>query len=130
MGGQTPRWRGQISRTEGVWDDQTATLHAVAAIENPYDQPPLAVGLYVEARIDGRERAGVYRIPIGALHAGHQVWIADREAKLRLREVTVLKTESDQVLLSAGLNPGERVVVSALDLPVEGMRLSVPVTKP
>lgn len=128
LAGQTQRWRGHITRTEGVWDDKTATLHAVAAVENPYayrDQPPLAVGLYVEARIDGRERAGVFRIPIGTLHAGHQIWTADREAKLHLREVTVLKTEMEQVLLSAGISPEERVVVSTLDLPVEGMRLSV-----
>jgi RND family efflux transporter MFP subunit len=131
LAGQTQRWRGQIMRTKGVWDDKTTTLHAIAAVASPYaTHTPLAVGLFVEARIAGRERKDVYRIPIGALHAGHQVWIADSDSRLRLREITVLKTELDHVLLSAGLKPGERVVLTSLDLPVEGMHLQVTSASP
>ena len=57
--GETFKWTGEIVRTEGEIDPGSRMVHAVAQVQNPYgrgddpDRPPLAVGLYVEAEIQG-----------------------------------------------------------------------------
>ena len=44
---------------------------------------------------------------------------------LRIREVEVLKSEADRALLLSGIEPGERVVLSAVQAAFDGMRLRV-----
>jgi RND family efflux transporter MFP subunit len=129
LAGRTYEWQGTIVRTEGAWDEQTGMLYAVAEVRDPYtyrqDRLPLAVGLYVQAEIEGLERSGVYVLPAPAVRHGYAVWVVDGEGRLRLREVEVQRSEAHRLLVSQGLRPGDQVVISALDTPVEGMRVRV-----
>ena len=50
-----------------------------------------------------------------------RVAVIDQDNRLRLRHVAVLKKEREQVILTEGLTPGERVMVSGILHPVEGM---------
>ncbi len=127
-------WTGRIERTEGEIDPESRMVHAVARVENPYapdehGRPPLAVGLFVRAEIEGREFADVFVLPRAALHGGDRVWLADGEGRLRERRVEVLRRDRGRVVVNAGLARGDRVVVSPLEAPVDGSRVD-PVRAP
>ncbi|MGH8612005.1 MAG: efflux RND transporter periplasmic adaptor subunit [Gammaproteobacteria bacterium] len=130
LGGRTYQWQGEIVRTEGVFDDQTGILYAIAQVPDPYGYregaPPLAVGLFVQAEIEGRERRDVVGLPRSALVRGaYRVLVVDQENQLRFRDVAVLRGDREQVFVGDGVKPGERVIVSALETPVEGMKVRI-----
>ena len=120
-------WRGRIVRTEGEIDPRSRMVHVVARVEDPYapsdGRPPLAVGLFVEAEIQGRRAEGVYVVPRAALRASGTVYLIDADERLRIRTVEVLRSTREQVIVGAGLSDGDRVVVSPFDTAVDGMHI-------
>ena len=127
VGGHRYQWKGRIVRTEGTLDPRTRMITAVARIEDPYaraddsDRPPLSMGLFVSAEIRGRTIDDLYELPRSALRERDgAVVVVDDEQRLRLRRVEVLRTERERVWIAAGLTPGERVVITPLDVFVEG----------
>lgn len=129
FGGKEHRWKGRIVRTEGEIDPLTRMVHAVAEIEDPYgqdgpsDRPPLAVGLYVEAEIEGREVPSVVELPRSSLRDESRVLVVDDEDRLRFREVSLLRMTGDTLLVSDGLEDGERVCLTPLVAVSDGMRV-------
>ena len=127
--GKKHEWRGRIVRTEGEIDPQSRMVRAVAQIKDPYGytahpgRPPLAVGMFVEAEIQGRLARGVVSLPRAALRTGDRVLVVDEESRLRFREVEILRAESDRVIVRSGLEEGERVCVSIVETAVEGMQV-------
>jgi RND family efflux transporter MFP subunit len=122
-------WEGYIVRAEGALDEETGLLHAVAEVRDPYtvktDQPPLMPGLFVNAEILGREQPNIFVLPTKAVNPSHEVLWVDREDRLRIRHVHILRSEADRILIKSGLKPGDRVVISGIHVPVEGMKLRV-----
>ncbi len=131
VAGEDHQWRGRIVRTEGEIDPTTRMIHAVARVDAPYargdepDRPPLSVGLFVEAEIAGRTVENVARLPRVALRADGTMLVIDDENRLRFRAVELLRLGGEDVLVSAGLQPNERVCVSALEVVTDGMRVRV-----
>jgi len=127
--GGAPSWDGVIDRIEGEIDPESRMVVLVARVEDPYGRrsrgarAPLLAGMFVEATIAGRSVPAAVVLPRSALQAGGRVFVVDRESRLAVRPVEVLEARRDEVVLGAGLAAGERVVVSPLELPVEGMRL-------
>lgn len=132
--GKTHTWQGRIVRTEGVLDDKTGMLYAVAEIRAPYayhpGRPPLAAGLFVHADIEGRERRDLINIPRAALHGGYQVYVVDRDNRLRMRHVEIVRADADRLVIGKGLKPDERVLVSGIELPIDGMRVAIKTATP
>lgn len=128
--GQRHQWSGRILRTEGEIDPRTRMVHAVAEVKDPYgrgnnrSRPPLAVGMFVEAEIRGKWVSDVIVLPRSVLR-GDQVLVVDEADRLYYRAVEILRAERDQVLIASGLSEGERVCVSVVQTPVNGMRVEV-----
>ncbi len=135
-------WTGRIVRTEGEIDSKSRMVHAVARVEDPYareagsERPPLAVGLFVEAEILGRSVDAAVLLPRAALRRdeagpgepareGHFVLVVSDESRLEFRPVEVLRSERERAVIGAGLAAGERVCVSPLRAPVDGMAVRV-----
>ncbi|MBW2286402.1 MAG: efflux RND transporter periplasmic adaptor subunit [Deltaproteobacteria bacterium] len=131
FGGKQFSWNGRIVRTEGELDPRTRMIHAVARIEDPYgrgddpSRPPFAVGLFVEAEIEGRLVNDVYSLPHSALRGNDRVLVVDSESRARVRPITLLQRLPDRVLVASGLELGDRVVTSPLALTVDGMPVEV-----
>jgi RND family efflux transporter MFP subunit len=133
--GSRHTWTGTIVRSEGELDPQSRLLNLVARVPDPYgsgdqsevgsERPPLAVGLFVEAEIEGRTARDSILLPRSALRDEEdgqaQVLVVDAENRLRFRPVEVLRLDHDQVLLGQGLEAGERVCISPLDVALDGM---------
>jgi len=126
----TPQtWEGRIVRSEGKLDDTTGVLYAVAEVIAPYtqkdDHPPLLAGLFVQAQVQGKALQNLFVLPQNAIDAAQQVLVVDTELRLHLRHLEVLRNEPDRILVKEGLNAGERIVTSGIQVPVEGMKVRV-----
>ena len=62
-------------------------------------------------------------LPPGAVNPSHEVLWVDIEDRLHIRHVDILRSETDRVLIKGDLNPGDRVVVSGIQVPVQGMKI-------
>ncbi|MEE2636007.1 MAG: efflux RND transporter periplasmic adaptor subunit [Acidobacteriota bacterium] len=129
--GRQHTWRGRIVRTESEIDPVSRMVHVVAEVNDPYavgddrSRPPLAAGMFVEAEIAGLTVTDVVRLPWAALRGRNRVLVVDDQGRLRFRQVEVLRSTSEQVLVRAGLDEGERVCISALDTVTDGMVVRV-----
>ncbi len=124
--GDRRSWTGRVVRTEGEIDPRTRMVMTVAEVREPYDPSrvvPLAIGMFVEARIRGVLLEDVLVLPREALREGDRVYALDEEDRLLVREVRVLRAERDRVVLRAEELAGARVVVSPLELVTDGMRV-------
>jgi RND family efflux transporter MFP subunit len=127
--GADREWEGTIVRTEGEIDARSRMVHMVARVEDPYGRtkrvgrPPFPVGLFVEAEVLGKTADDVVVLPRTALRSGDRVLIVDAEDRLRFRDVDVMRRGRDEVLIRSGVGPGERVCISALETPVDGMHV-------
>ncbi|MFH1276898.1 MAG: efflux RND transporter periplasmic adaptor subunit [Candidatus Eisenbacteria bacterium] len=133
VAGAEPVWRGRVVRVEGEIDPMSRMVHAVARVVDPYgagagDDPgrfPLAAGLFVQATIEGRTFDGVVRLPRPALRHGDRVYLYE-EGRLRYREVSVLRAGRDEVFVDSGLAEGDLVILSPMDVAVDGMKVRIP----
>jgi RND family efflux transporter MFP subunit len=127
--GSVHTWEGRIVRSEGKLDDTTGVLYAVAEIANPYTQkdhqPPLLAGLFVQAQVQGKELPNLFVLPQAAIDASQQVLVVDAELRLHIRHVEVLRNEQERILVKSGLNAGDRIITSGVQVPVEGMKVRV-----
>jgi RND family efflux transporter MFP subunit len=129
--GRDYRWSGKIVRVEGEIDPLSHMITLVARVEDPYgrdqrsERPPLAVGLFVEAEIKGKLVRDVVVIPRSALRGDDSVLVINDENKLHFRTVEILRKDSETVVISSGLEQGERICISPLEAVVEGMKVRV-----
>ncbi len=140
--GQLHDWEGTLVRTGAELDPRSRMVQLVARVSDPYGletgletglesspeserTTPLAVGLFVEAEIEGRAVDRVFVIPRDALRDGNRMWIVDAEKQIQIRDVEVLRTERDNVIIGAGLVSGDRVCTSLLAAAINGMRVRV-----
>jgi RND family efflux transporter MFP subunit len=125
-GGAQQAWEGRLARTEGVFDERSRVMHAVVQVDDPYGRErPLKFGTFVEARLPASIGQAVVDVPRRALRGMDQLLLVDAEDRLRLRTVGVLRTDQDRIYVGSGLAPGERVVTTVIEAPVEGMQVSV-----
>jgi multidrug efflux pump subunit AcrA (membrane-fusion protein) len=114
-----------VLRLEGELDPQTRTAQLLIEIDAESEQPgsglPLLPGANVEVVIEGRSIEQAITIPRVALRDGTRVWLVDDDGELAERAVTVGWRERDSVVVTAGLEPGERVVTSPIATPIVGM---------
>ena len=124
-------WQGRIVRTEGEIDPVSRMVHVIAEVNDPYAagndplRPPLSAGMFVEAEIAGRTINDVVVLPWAALRGRNQVLVVDDDSRLRFRDVEILRSTSDEVIVHAGLAEGEAVCVSPLDTVTDGMLVRV-----
>lgn len=129
MGGKIHRWQGMLTGLDAGIDPTTRTVYGTVRISDPYGAEqsvsgmPLAVGLYVDAEIQGRLVVDAIQIAAEGLRAGNEIFVLDGEGLLDVRQAEVVHRSRHTALLSAGVEAGELVIVSAIRNPVRGMRL-------
>ena len=125
------RWQAQIARDEGVIDNKSRMSYLVAEIADPYvlsgeeDRPPLRFGAYVNAEVLGIEVAGATSIP-RHLVVNNRIALLDQESTLRYVDIEIVRQEDANVIVSNGISDGDQLIVSALDYPIDGMKLALP----
>jgi len=123
--GKTYNWPAKLVRLEGEIDSRNRMIHGVARIDNPFemnnDKPPLSVGMFVTAEIQGKSYNDIFSLDRAALRAENTVWVIDDQNQLNFRTVDVLRTERDKVIIRSGIKENEKICLTVLDAVVEGM---------
>lgn len=125
LGHKKLQWPALLAYRERQVDPETRVFHVLAKVQSAahgiLKTPPL--GLFVTAEIAGVSREDLFRIPVEALHEDH-VFI-EQQGVIKKRFVNVFRRERSTILIDDGLEAGDRLVVSRLELMVEGMRVDV-----
>jgi RND family efflux transporter MFP subunit len=123
--GKPADWEALIVRSEGVVDEKSRVTYAVARIDDPYclhrEGIPLPVGTFVTADISGRAMDEVIRVPRSALRAASQLLVVDDDNRIRIRDVDVIRADARYAYIGGGVDAGERIAVSAIETPLNGM---------
>jgi membrane fusion protein (multidrug efflux system) len=114
--GSTYPTPGTLQFSDITVDPGTGSVGLRAVFPNP--KGALLPGLYVRARLEQgvvthgilTPQAAVSRDPKG----GATVYVVDAAGKAQLRPITADRTVGDKWLVTAGLKPGERVIVEGL----------------
>lgn len=126
VAGRELNWTGKVVRTEGKLDERTRMINVVVRVEQPYaKKPPLVFGLFVEVKIEGRMIPNGAVIPRAGLHQGDIVWIVGEDSRLQFRQVEVGRIQGDEVIITGGLEDGERLVITPLKAVTDGMTVRV-----
>jgi RND family efflux transporter MFP subunit len=128
VGNQEHFWNGRIVRTHASVDQQTRLIYAIAEVEDPYglgsdSGAPLAVGMFVQAGIAGVNSQSAMVLPRLALRNADKVYVINDENRLEIRTVEVISTSEETVLVSTGVEVGDKVVTSTIPAAVDGMEV-------
>lgn len=119
--GQLLEWTGSIVRTEAQIDTSSRMVNVVARLTGNGDESLPAVGLFVNADIEGLLVDDIVVLPRMALRTGNRVLVVDDDNRLEFRDIEPLRLYQDDVLIRSGLSAGERVCVSPMQTPIDGM---------
>lgn len=84
---------------------------------------PLLIGEYVRVSIEGQQLENVYRIPRTALHNNSDIWLVEDNNTLKIHPVQTRWRDEEHVLVQNGLQPGDRLIISNLSAPSDGMQI-------
>jgi RND family efflux transporter MFP subunit len=123
---------GRVLCLIGELETQGRMARLLVAIDDPFclepqnrDLPQLLMGSYVSAEIEGRTLESVYPVRRSHFRDNNTVWILNDANQLDIRSVEVAFMDSDQVYVNEGLQGNEKLVVTDIAAPVEGMPLRI-----
>jgi len=107
------------------FDPTTRTLLvAVRLVHDPKAVVPVVDGMFCRVTIPGEELQDVVVLPRQAVSFESTVYVAANNW-LRTRPVTVARLDHELAIISGGLQPGEIVVTTRLEQPLENALLTV-----
>ena len=129
--GKSPAVReGGVIRLLADLEEEGRMARILISVKDPLDlhtpgstQPPLLIGEYVRVEIEGPTLENVAPIPRSALRDGGKIWTVSDNGALDVRSVDIVWRDTDTVLVKNGIRNGERLVVSDLSAPVQGMKV-------
>lgn len=124
-------WRGRIVRTEGVLDENSRELFAIARIDDPFGKnsggKPLRIGQPVVAFIEGDVLHNVLALPRYAVRQLNKVVLVD-PSELTLRSVIVETLWSDAkhvVVPQDAIPEGMWIATSPMSYTPEGAKVEI-----
>ncbi|EPL3978133.1 MdtA/MuxA family multidrug efflux RND transporter periplasmic adaptor subunit [Serratia marcescens] len=117
---------GSLLSLDNQIDTATGTIKLKARFANEDDA--LFPNQFVNARLQVDTLHDAVVIPTTALQMGNEgnfVWTLSEDNKVSKHRVTAGVQDSRQVVISAGLNAGDRVVTDGIDRLTEGMQVEV-----
>ena len=122
--------RGTVVELLGDVTENGRMAQVLVAIQDPLelDKPengrrPLLLGEYVRVDIEGPVLRDVIVLPRPTIREGSRVWVKNAENQLEVRQIDVVLSRKDTVLISRGLQDGEQVITSQLTAAIPGLLL-------
>ena len=123
------QWQGKISRTDASVDPRSRVVYGIVEVEKPFEsQPPLIVGLFVNAEIEGKRFDNVEVVPRMALYEKDNVLMVDKDQRLKIQPVNVLQHQGETALIT-GIQAGEKILLDRPGYVVAGMKVDPVITK-
>lgn len=119
------QWEGELVRAEGKVDQSSQSVFLVANVNALQEDKFLSPGLFLNAKINGKKIKNIYAIPRRALYGDDKIIIVDSDSKVSFREVVVIRTERDRVIIRDGIIEGERIATTPIPNVINGMEVNV-----
>lgn len=127
IAGKRHFWQGKLVRDEAVLDEARRVIYGVVEVQDPYNmldnvhQSELKFGRFVSAAISGLNASNIIKLPRFVMRLDGTVLTVDKDMKLQINTVDVMRAEEDFVYISGGLPTDHKVVLSAVSTPYNGM---------
>lgn len=125
--GKPYRHTGTLEFSDPAVDETTGSVTLRAVFPNPEGE--ILPGMYVTALLDEGSQQNVLMVPQQGITHNEQgkatALILDQENVVQLREINAVKAVGNQWLVTAGLRPGDRVIVSGLQRIRPGIKARV-----
>lgn len=125
LGNQKTTWLAKITRTDSTFDINTRQIDVIALVEDPFGKlsgkPPLKIGQFVNARIQGRTIDNIYVIPNKSIREGSYLYVV-RGERLAKQSVTILWQDDKNALIEDGIKDNELVVTTSLNSTLAGAK--------
>lgn len=116
--------KGKVDRIVR-FDPQTRTMLVAVRLEESINtKTPVIAGMFCRVMIPGLTLENVIVVPRQAVSFENTVYVAV-EQRLHTRPVKVARLEKDKAVIAEGINPGETVIITRLEEPLENSLLSV-----
>jgi membrane fusion protein, multidrug efflux system len=124
---------GTLTTLDNQIDPTTGTLRLRATFDNKDNS--LFPNQFVNARLLVQEKHGVTLVPTAAIQRNSQatyVYVVKPDSTVTVRQVTIGTTEGNDSEITAGMTPGEVVVMTGVDKLQEGTKVNaqIPSAKP
>jgi len=122
-------WQGRLHRVV-EFDRQTRTvtvavrIPAEDALRGGNGDLPLVEGMFCKVDIPGKPLQNVMRLPRWAVGMNGTVYVA-KDGRLKTVDVTLARIQGDEALVSGGLEPGDLVITTRLNDPLENSLLEI-----
>lgn len=127
IGGKEMTWTGIVVRTEGEVERASRSVYLVAELaeDNSPQDAFLKPGLFLRAKVEGRVIPDVFEIPSLAFLDEAHLRVVTKDDKLYNREVKVTRRTATTMLVSEGLQDGDRVCLTSIPAAIDGMQVKV-----
>lgn len=128
--GQDHVWHGRVARAKARMDAKTRTLPVVIEVDELDAGGPktgglrLRPGMFVTIQVKGKEVENAFVLPRHVVYPGDVVYTVAGN-QLKIKNINVLRSYKDKVIIDAGLAEGDRIIYTPLSGAVDGMRVRV-----
>lgn len=120
---------GFLDKLPGALDHETRMARVLVSVPDPLareadfsESPPLIIGSFLEAQIEGQELTDVIRLDRNYVRQGDTVWVMT-DGQLQIRDVEIVVRDAEHAYIRSGLDDGDQVVITNLSTVVEGAPL-------
>lgn len=123
---------GCLTRMVGTLDETTRMVRVLIEIPDPLARsddtpphaPPLMIGEFVEARIEGRKLENVVRLSRDYVRKDDTAWLM-KDGVLQIVDLEIVVRDSKHAYVTKGLQDGDEIVTTNLSTVTDGAKLRV-----
>jgi RND family efflux transporter MFP subunit len=125
--GQHDTWSGHVARVKAVMDERTRTLPMVIEVDELATGGPkksffrLRPGMFVTIKIKGKKIDQAFVVPRHVVYPAGVVYTVSKDNRLKIKEVNILRSYKESVIIDRGLSEGELIIKTPLSSVRDGM---------
>jgi RND family efflux transporter MFP subunit len=128
--GEEQIWNGRVARVKAKMDERTRTLPVVIEVDETAAKGKqngffrLRPGMFVTIKIKGNEVGAAFVLPRYVVYPGDVVYTV-KDDHLKIKEVNILRSYKDSVIINDGISEGDQIVKTPLSGAVDGMSVRI-----
>ncbi len=136
IAGKKHFWQGRLVRDEAVLDESRRVIYGVVEVVDPYNiktkthPSQLKFGRFVSVAISGLTARNIIKLPRYVMRLDGTVLTVSPENTININSVDVMRADENFVYINGGLSMQDKVVMSAVSTPYNGMPVRFTEDKP
>src|ERR1041385_1923965 len=127
--GQEQTYQAKLRELSDAADPASRTFAARDVLEGEAASAPLGSTVTIGLLAKQTSGSQSVQLPVGAIHdrgSGPGVWIVDGNSEVKFRSITIASIGKEEVVVSGGVQAGEKVVALGAHLLHEGQVVNLP----